>query len=417
MIILQSLSNIVYHLNKHYTQESDVQEFDMPLQEWLPFLSDSEQMLSEALHRFSQEEIAPLANEIDASNKFPRHLWPKLGQIGCLGITVPTADGGAGMGYLSHVIAMSAISSASAAVGLSYAAHSNLCVNQLSRFSNAKQKKHYLPRLISGEHVGALAISEVNAGSDCLNMQLKATASEGGYVLNGHKMWTTNGPDADVIIVYARTANHKKNNSFTAFILDREIPGWQSMQKINKLGMRGSNTSELVFKECFVSKEQILGQVGQGCEILMSGLDYERIILAGGPIGIMEACLAAVGPYMHERQQFGQPIGSFQLMQAKLADMYTRYQAAKAYVYSTAMACDQGHITQEDAASCILFASEHATQIALDAIQAFGGNGYSTEYPVERYLRDAKLYEIGAGTSEIRRTLIGRALLKRTVLP
>ncbi len=367
-------------------------------------------LLRETVYQFAQKEIAPIAAEIDKSNHFPNALWPKLGQMGLLGITVAEEFGGAQMGYLEHAIAMEEISRASASVGLSYGAHSNLCVNQIHRNGTWTQKKYYLPKLIKGEHIGALAMSETGAGADVVSMTLKAEKKGNHYILNGTKMWITNGPDADVVIVYAKTGP----DNITAFIVEKTFPGYSTAQKLDKLGMRGSNTCELVFQNCAVPEENILGTLHSGIEILMSGLDYERVILAAGPVGIMQACMDIVLPYVHERKQFGKPIGEFQLMQGKLADMYTTLSACRAYLYSVAQACDQGKITRQDAAGVILNNAEKTPHLALDAIQCLGGNGYINDYPTGRLLRDAKLYEIGAGTSEIRRMLIGRELFKGT---
>lgn len=377
-------------------------------------LGETTLLLRHSVRQFALQEILPKAEEIDKSNHFPRELWPKLGELGLLGITVDAEYGGATMGYLEHVIAMEEISRCSASVGLSYGAHSNLCVNQLHRFGTPQQKKRYLPKLISGEHVGALAMSENQAGSDVLGMQLQATQQENGFVLQGNKMWITNGPEADVLIVYAKTNPNAGSQGITAFIIEKTMPGFKSAQKLNKLGMRGSDTSELVFEHCFVPKGQILGELNKGIAILMSGLDYERVVLAGGPLGIMQACLDNVIPYIHDRKQFQQSIGEFQLIQAKVADMYTHLSASRAYLYAIAKTCDQKICSSKDAAAAILFVSEQATKIALQAIQCFGGNGYTQDFPVERFLRDAKLYEIGAGTSEIRRVIIGRELFKET---
>lgn len=364
--------------------------------------------------QFAQERIAPLAADIDRDNRFPRELWPQMGELGLLGLTVEDEYGGAGMGYLAHVVAMEEISRASASVGLSYGAHSNLCVNQLRRWGTAAQKQKYLPRLISGEHVGALAMSEPGAGSDVVGMRTRAEKHADGFVLNGSKMWITNGPVADTLVVYATLDPSLAARGITAFIIERGMSGFSTAQKLDKLGMRGSDTCELVFRDCHVPAANVLHKEGFGAEVLMSGLDYERVVLAGGPLGIMRACLDHVMPYVHERKQFGRPIGTFQLMQGKVADMYTTMNACRAYVYAVARACDRGRITRFDAAGCILQASEKATWAALEAIQALGGNGYINDYPTGRLLRDAKLYEIGAGTSEIRRMLIGRELFEAT---
>jgi isovaleryl-CoA dehydrogenase len=377
-------------------------------------LGEDIDLLRESVAQFAAAEIAPRADAIDRANQFPRDLWPQLGALGLLGITVEPEFGGVGLGYLAHVVAMEEISRASASVGLSYGAHSNLCVNQLRRFGTAEQKQRYLPRLVSGEHLGALAMSEAGAGSDVTAMHLRARVQGDAFVLSGSKMWITNGPDADVLVVYATLDPALGPKGITAFIIEKGCPGFSAAQKLDKLGMRGSDTGELVFDECVVPKTQVLGAVGDGVSILMSGLDYERVVLSGGPLGIMRACLDVVMPYVHERHQFGEPIGTFQLMQGKIADMYTTMNAARAYVYAVARACDEGRTTRFDAAGCILFAAEQATQMALQAIQALGGNGYINELPTGRLLRDAKLYEIGAGTSEIRRMLIGRELYNAT---
>jgi isovaleryl-CoA dehydrogenase len=378
-------------------------------------LGDTVDMLRDTVRDFADNEIAPRAAEIDRDNVFPADLWRKLGNLGVLGITVEEEVGGSGLGYLAHVVAMEEISRASASVGLSYGAHSNLCVNQIRRNGNDAQKRKYLPKLISGEHVGALAMSEPGAGSDVVSMRLKAEKRGGRYILNGNKMWITNGPDADVLVVYGKTDMEAGPNGITAFLIERTMPGFTSAQKLDKLGMRGSNTCELVFVDCEVPEENVLGQVNGGVKVLMSGLDYERLVLAGGPLGIMAACLDAVVPYVHERKQFGQPIGEFQLMQGKLADMYTAFNACRAYVYAVAKAADRGDTTRKDAAGAILFAAEKATWMAGEAIQALGGNGYINEFPTGRLWRDAKLYEIGAGTSEIRRMLIGRELFAESM--
>lgn len=373
-------------------------------------LTDITQSVRETVSQFANEHIAPRAQEIDETNEFPRDLWPRLGELGLLGITVSPEYGGSGMGYIDHVIAMEEISRASGSVGLSYGAHSNLCVNQLSLNGNDTQKRKYLPKLISGDHVGALAMSEAGSGSDVVSMRTRADKVDGGYILNGTKMWITNGPDAEVLIVYAKTDPQGGSKGITAFIIEKGFKGFSTAQKLDKLGMRGSNTCELVFEDCFVPEENVLGTVGKGVRVLMSGLDYERAVLAAGPLGIMQACLDLSLPYVRERQQFGQKIGEFQLMQAKIADMYTILNASRSYVYNVAKACDKGKVTRQDAAAAILFSAENATQMSLQAIQVFGGMGYINETPTGRLLRDAKLYEIGAGTSEIRRMLIGREL-------
>jgi len=377
-------------------------------------LGETVDILRETVATFARREIAPRAAEIDRTNEFPRDLWPRLGKLGLLGITVEAEHGGAGMGYLAHIVAMEEVSRGSASVGLSYVAHSNLCVNQIRRNGNARQKLHYLPKLIAGEHVGALAMSEPGAGSDVVSMRLRADKRGDRYVLNGTKMWITNGPDADVLVVYARTDPSAGARGITAFLVEKKFKGYSTAQKLDKLGMRGSNTCELVFDGCEVPEENVLGVAGKGVEVLMSGLDYERAVLAAGPLGIMQACLDAVIPYVHERKQFGQPIGEFQLMQGKLADMYVTLNACRAYVYAVGRACDRGEIARKDAAGAILFAAEKATWMALEAIQCLGGMGYISDSPTGRLLRDAKLYEIGAGTSEIRRWLIGRDLYEDT---
>ncbi len=365
--------------------------------------------------RWVDERLAPRAAEIDATNKFPRDLWPELGALGLLGVTADEDYGGAGLGYLAHCVVVEEVSRGSGAIGLSYGAHSNLCVNQLNRNATKAQKAKYLPKLISGEHLGALAMSEPGAGSDVVGMKLKAEKRGDRYVLNGTKMWITNGPDADVVVVYAKTDPNAGPRGITAFIVEKGWKGFKAAQKLDKLGMRGSDTGELVFEDCEVPEENIVGTLNGGVAVLMSGLDYERVVLSAGPIGIMQACMDTVIPYVHERKQFDKPIGSFQLVQGKLADMYTTMNACRAYVYAVAAACDRGETTRQDAAGCILYAAEKATQVALDAIQLLGGNGYINDYPTGRYLRDAKLYEIGAGTSEIRRMLIGREIFERTV--
>ncbi len=377
-------------------------------------LGETAEMLRESVHAFAAERIAPIAAEIDRDDAFPMELWREMGALGLLGITVEEEFGGAGMGYLEHVVAMEEISRASASVGLSYGAHSNLCVNQIRRNGTDEQKKKYLPKLISGEHVGALAMSEPGAGSDVVSMTLKADRVDGGFALNGTKLWITNGPDADVIVVYAKTTPSAGSRGISAFIVETSSPGFKVAQKLDKLGMRGSSTGELVFEDCFVPEENVVARLNAGVEVLMSGLDYERAVLSGGPLGIMQACMDAVLPYVHERVQFGQPIGEFQLIQGKLADMYTKMNASRAYVYAVAKACDRDRTTRKDSAGAILYSAERATEMALDAVQILGGNGYTNDYPVGRLLRDAKLYEIGAGTSEIRRMLIGRELFAET---
>ena len=370
--------------------------------------------LRDMVRRFAQERIAPRAEEIDRTNTFPDELWAEMGALGLLGLTVEEEYGGSGLGYLAHCVTVEEISRASASVGLSYGAHSNLCVNQIRRNGTEAQKRRYLPKLISGEHVGALAMSESGSGSDVVSMRLRAERQGDGYVLNGTKMWITNGPDASTLVVYAKTDPEAGPRGITAFLIEKGMAGFSTAQKLDKLGMRGSNTCELVFENCVVPAENVLGAVGGGVKVLMSGLDYERIVLAAGPLGIMAACLDIVVPYVHERNQFGQPIGEFQLMQGKLADMYVTANAARAYVYTVAQAADRGETSRKDAAGCILYSAEAATQMALQAIQALGGNGYINEYATGRLLRDAKLYEIGAGTSEIRRMLIGRELFKES---
>lgn len=377
-------------------------------------LGEDIDVLRETVQRFAAAEIAPRAAEIDANNEFPMDLWEKLGALGLHGITVSEEDGGVDMGYLAHCVAIEEISRASASVGLSYGAHSNLCVNQINRWGTAEQKIKYLPKLISGEHVGSLAMSEPGAGSDVVSMKLRADKRNDGFLLNGNKMWITNGPDASTLIVYAKSDADAASKGITAFLVEKGMEGFSTAQKLDKLGMRGSNTCELVFKDCFIPFENILAEEGMGATVLMSGLDYERVTLAAGPLGIMAAAMDVVVPYVHEREQFGKPIGTFQLMQGKLADMYTTMNACRAYVYAVAQACDRGEVTRKDSAGCILYAAEKATQIALEAIQCLGGNGYTNEYPTGRLLRDAKLYEIGAGTSEIRRMLIGRELFNET---
>ncbi len=379
------------------------------------YLDDTTRILRETVRQFADLHIAPRAAEIDKNNEFPNELWKKFGELGILGLTVLEEYGGANMGYLAHVVALEEISRASASVGLSYGAHSNLCVNQLHRIGNDDQKKRYLPKLLSGEWIGALAMSEPNAGSDVINMNLSAQKNGDDYILNGTKMWVTNGPDASVLIVYAKTNKEAGSHGITAFIVEKSFEGFSTAQKLDKLGMRGSNTCELVFKNCRVPAENILGQENQGVSVLMTGLDFERMVLAAGPVGIMQACLDVVLPYVHERKQFGKAIGEFQMMQAKLADMYTTLTASRAYLYTVAKAADHGNLNRKDAAGVILFASENATKMAIDAIQCLGGNGYINDYPTGRLLRDAKLYEIGAGTSEIRRMIIGRDLFEESL--
>src|ERR1700677_2919745 len=377
-------------------------------------LGSDVEMLRDTVRDFAKDKIAPRADEIDRSNSFPRELWPQMGELGLHGITVEEEWGGSGLGYLAHCVAMEEISRASASVGLSYGAHSNLCVNQLRRNGDDAQKRRYLPKLISGEHVGALAMSEPGAGSDVVSMSTRAEKKGDRYVINGSKMWITNGPIAETLVVYAKTDPGAGPRGITAFIIEKGMKGFSTAQKLDKLGMRGSDTGELVFEDCEVPEENVLGEVGRGVNVLMSGLDYERTVLSAGPLGIMQACLDVVMPYVHERKQFGEPIGPFQLVQGKIADMYTTMNASRAYVYAVAKACDRGETTREDAAGAILYASEKATQCALDAIQLLGGNGYINDYPTGRLLRDAKLYEIGAGTSEIRRMLIGRELFEKS---
>jgi len=381
-------------------------------------LGEDIDMLRDAVYQFCQAELAPRAEAIDANNEFPMDMWQKMGDMGLLGMTVAEEYGGTNMGYLAHAVAMEEISRASASVGLSYGAHSNLCVNQISKNGSHEQKLKYLPKLCSGEHVGALAMSEPNAGSDVVSMKLRAVkkTSEKGdsYILNGNKMWITNGPDAHTFVIYAKTDPEKKSKGISAFIIEHDSPGFSRHQKLDKLGMRGSNTCELVFQDCEVPAENLLGKEGDGVKVLMSGLDFERTVLSGGPVGIMQACMDVVVPYIHDRKQFGKAIGEFQLMQGKIADMYTDLNASRAYLYAVAKACDRGEESRKDAAAVILYTAEKATQMALQAIQTLGGNGYTNEYPTGRLLRDAKLYEIGAGTSEVRRMLIGRELFKET---
>ena len=377
-------------------------------------LGESIALLRETVHRFAQDEIVPIAAQVDRENKYPREIWRKLGDLGLLGITVDEDYGGSDLGYLAHVIAMEEISRASASIGLSYGAHSNLCVNQLAKHGTQAQKRKYLPDLISGTHVGALAMSETEAGSDVMGMRLRAEKRDGFFILNGNKMWITNGPEADTLIVYAKTDPTAASRGVTAFIVEKGFEGFSTAQKLDKLGMRGSNTCELVFRDCPVPEENVLGRVNGGTRVLMSGLDYERLVLSGGPLGIMAACLDVVVPYVHERKQFGKAIGEFQLMQGKLADMYVAFHACRAYVYAVAQACDRGDPVRKDAAGAILYSAEKATWMAGQAIQALGGNGYINDHSTGRLWRDAKLYEIGAGTSEIRRMLIGRELFKET---
>ena len=377
-------------------------------------LGDEIEALREMTHRFAQERIKPLAAEIDQTNCFPAHLWKELGEVGLLGVTVDEEYGGAGMGYLAHAVAVEEVARASASVSLSYGAHSNLCVNQIKLNGNEEQKQKYLPRLISGEHVGALAMSEAGAGSDVVSMSLRAEKRNDRYVLNGNKYWITNGPDADTLVVYAKTDMDAGPRGITAFLIEKEMKGFSTSEHFDKLGMRGSNTGELIFDDVEVPYENVLGEEGKGVNVLMSGLDYERVVLSGIGIGIMHACLDEVMPYMHERKQFGQPIGDFQLMQGKIADMYAAMNSARAYVYAVAAACDRGEVTRQDAAACVLYASEQGMQQAIQAVQAMGGAGYLNDSPVSRILRDAKLMEIGAGTSEIRRMLVGRELMKET---
>jgi isovaleryl-CoA dehydrogenase len=377
-------------------------------------LGEQAEMIRDTVASFAAREIAPIAEEVDRSNTFPRHLWPRLGELGLLGMTVEEEFGGSGLGYLEHTIAVEEISRASASVGLSYGAHSNLCVNQIRRWGSEAQKRKHLPKLISGEHVGALAMSEPGSGSDVVSMRTRAEKQGDRFVLNGNKMWITNGPEAETLVVYAKTDPNAGPKGITAFLIEKGMKGFGTAQKLDKLGMRGSDTCELVFEDCEVPEDNVLGPIGGGVKVLMSGLDYERLVLAGGPIGIMQACMDVVIPYLHERKQFGQSIGEFQLMQGKLADMYTTMNACRSYVYVCGKAADRGELTRQDAAGCLLYAAEKATWMALEAIQSLGGNGYINDYPTGRLLRDAKLYEIGAGTSEIRRMLIGRELFKLT---
>jgi|TARA_B100000809_G_scaffold223784_1_gene233514 isovaleryl-CoA dehydrogenase len=377
-------------------------------------LGETIDLIRDTVRQFSNQEIAPRAEEIDRTDAFPRDLWPRLGDLGLLGITVSEEFGGAGLGYLAHAVTMEEISRGSGSVGLSYGAHSNLCVNQIFRNGNDDQKRRYLPKLINGEHVGALAMSEPDAGSDVVSMQLRAEKKGDRYVLNGSKMWITNGPEADTLVVYGKTDPEAGSHGITAFLVEKSFAGFQASPKLDKLGMRGSSTSELVFQDCEVPEENVLGEVGHGVRVLMSGLDFERLVLAGGPLGLMQSCLDVVLPYVHQREQFGQPIGEFQLIQAKLADIYTSISACQSYVYAVARAADRGESSRKDSAGCLLFAAEQATQVALQAVQTLGGNGYINDFPTGRLLRDAKLYEIGAGTSEIRRMLIGRELFSES---
>jgi isovaleryl-CoA dehydrogenase len=409
-------------LAKHWPRTMNSPQRQYLLQEKKPMfdkemnfnLGEEIDALRDMVRRFARDKIAPRADDIDKSNEFPSDLWEKMGQLGLHGITVPQAEGGAGMGYLAHCVAIEEISRASASVGLSYGAHSNLCVNQIARWGTHEQRQKYLPKLISGAHVGSLAMSEPSSGSDVVSMRLAAEKRNDRFVLNGNKMWITNGPDASTLVVYAKTDADSGSRGITAFLIEKEMAGFTTAQKLDKLGMRGSNTCELVFENCEVPFENVLGEEGRGVNVLMSGLDFERVVLAAGPVGIMAAAMDVVTPYIHEREQFGQPIGTFQLMQGKIADMYTTMNACRAYVYAVAAACDRGETTRKDSAGCILYAAEKATQIALEAIQCLGGNGYINDYPAGRLLRDAKLYEIGAGTSEIRRMLIGRELFEET---
>jgi isovaleryl-CoA dehydrogenase len=377
-------------------------------------LGETIDLIRDTVRQFSNQEVAPRAEEIDRTDAFPRDLWPRLGDLGLLGITVSEEFGGAGLGYLAHAVTMEEISRGSGSVGLSYGAHSNLCVNQIFRNGNDDQKRRYLPKLINGEHVGALAMSEPDAGSDVVSMQLRAEKKGDRYVLNGSKMWITNGPEADTLVVYGKTDPEAGSHGITAFLVEKSFAGFQASPKLDKLGMRGSSTSELVFQDCEVPEENVLGEVGHGVRVLMSGLDFERLVLAGGPLGLMQSCLDVVLPYVHQREQFGQPIGEFQLIQAKLADIYTSISACQSYVYAVARAADRGESSRKDSAGCLLFAAEQATQVALQAVQTLGGNGYINDFPTGRLLRDAKLYEIGAGTSEIRRMLIGRELFSES---
>ena len=379
-------------------------------------LGEDVDALRETVRKFAQEEIAPKSADVDRSNEFPMELWEMMGKLGLHGITISEEFGGVGMGYLAHCVAVEEISRANAAIGMSYGAHSNLCINQIYRWGNEQQKSKYLPKLVTGEHVGSLAMSEPSAGSDVVSMKLKAEKRNDYYLLNGSKMWITNGPDADTLVVYAKTDISAGPKGITAFLIEKDMAGFSTGKKLDKLGMRGSNTSELIFENCEVPYENVLGEEGKGVNVLMSGLDYERVVLAAGPVGIMAGAMDVVVPYIHEREQFGKPIGTFQLMQGKIADMYTTMNACRSYVYAVAKACDEGQTTRKDSAGCILYAAEKATQIALDAIQCLGGNGYINDYPTGRLLRDAKLYEIGAGTSEIRRMLIGRELFEETKL-
>eukprot|EP00466_Bigelowiella_natans_P002989 jgi/Bigna1/57409/fgenesh1_pm.13_\ len=380
----------------------------------LALFDETQKALIESLRKFSADEVAPRAADIDEKNEFPLDLWEKMGEQGILGITAPEEYGGLDMGYTEHCIVMEELSRASGSVALSYGAHSNLCVNQIVRNGNETQKEKYLPKLITGEYIGALAMSEPGSGSDVVSMRTKAVKVDGGYEMTGNKMWITNGPDADVPLVYAKTDFEKKSRGITAFMVEKGMKGFSTAQKLDKLGMRGSNTCELVFEKCFIPDENVLGEINSGVEVLMSGLDLERLVLAAGPVGLMQASMDIVMPYVHERKQFGKPIGSFQLMQGKVADMYSTLMACRSYLYATARACDAGHVSRQDCAGVILYCAEKATQVALESIQTLGGNGYINEYPTGRILRDAKLYEIGAGTSEVRRMLIGRELFELT---
>mmetsp|Transcript_9449 Transcript_9449/g.13168 ORF Transcript_9449/g.13168 Transcript_9449/m.13168 type:complete len:422 (+) Transcript_9449:119-1384(+) len=399
-------SHIAESARGYYCASGDLNELAM--------FDDTQKALVESMRKFSADELAPRAAEIDAKNEFPMDLWTKMGEQGILGITAPEEYGGMDMGYTEHCLIMEELSRASGSVALSYGAHSNLCVNQIVRNGNEEQKQKYLPKLITGENVGALAMSEPGSGSDVVSMSTRAVKVDGGYEMTGNKMWITNGPDADVLIVYAKTDPDKKSRGITAFMVEKGMKGFSTAQKLDKLGMRGSNTCELVFEKCFIPEENVLGGLNKGVEVLMSGLDLERLVLAAGPVGLMQSAMDVVLPYVHERKQFGKPIGSFQLMQGKVADMYTTLMACRSYLYATARACDAGHVSRQDCAGVILYCAEKATQVCLESIQTLGGNGYINEYPTGRLLRDAKLYEIGAGTSEVRRMLIGRELFEMT---